>query len=326
MLLSIRRTGLALLASLAFSSYSSGQVLFEMGLDEFADVGFTFASFGDGGFVAEDDFFALDVSAFGGAGVNTSFEEMFPNFTNEEAFLEVEVRVGANNTAVDFAIVLADEDGFAANDGRIVEDYQYLVQLEGLPTDEFTVVEIDLDDFVFNATTFESEPDDDGLVNFGLFQVQIQSRFDSDLRTDVDIRRVSLVLGQAAVLGDFDDDGMVDLADLDFYNGNIGQPATFNPELDLDESGTIDGEDLRLHVETLVQTSNGVVGTALGDINLDGQVNVLGDAFILVANLGASATSWSMGDLNGDQTVNVLGDAFVLVANLGANNTPPAEE
>ena len=120
--------------------------------------------------------------------------------------------------------------------------------------------------------------------------------------------------------GDFSGDGVVDLTDIDFYNGNIGQRATFNPALDLDGNGTIEFADLEQHVETLVQTSNGVVGTAVGDIDLDGQVSVLGDAFTLVGSLGNSATSWGDGDLNADQTVSVLGDAFLLVGNLGASN------
>ena len=61
-----------------------------------------------------------------------------------------------------------------------------------------------------------------------------------------------------------------------------------------------------------------------GDANLDGVVNVLDDAFILVANLGTtSGASWTDGDFNGDGQVNVLGDAFVLVANLGRDVVPP---
>jgi hypothetical protein len=60
-----------------------------------------------------------------------------------------------------------------------------------------------------------------------------------------------------------------------------------------------------------------------GDVNLDQTVDVLGDAFVVVGNLGATATgsvvetTWRMGDLNGDNAIDVLGDAFVLVANLG---------
>lgn len=55
-----------------------------------------------------------------------------------------------------------------------------------------------------------------------------------------------------------------------------------------------------------------------GDVNLDGTVNVLGDAFSLVSNLGNSTGAvWAEGDLNGDGQVNVLGDAFRLVSSLG---------
>ena len=61
-----------------------------------------------------------------------------------------------------------------------------------------------------------------------------------------------------------------------------------------------------------------------GDANLDGVVNVLGDAFILVGNLGTtSGAVFADGDFNGDGVVNVLGDAFILVGNLGQSVVPP---
>ena len=60
-----------------------------------------------------------------------------------------------------------------------------------------------------------------------------------------------------------------------------------------------------------------------GDANLDGQVDVLGDAFALVGNLGTtSGATWQQGDFNGDGMVDVLNDAFALVANLGQNLIP----
>lgn len=62
-----------------------------------------------------------------------------------------------------------------------------------------------------------------------------------------------------------------------------------------------------------------------GDANLDGQVNVLGDAFTLVGNLGTSGgATWAQGDFNADGNVNVLGDAFALVGKLGQSVIPPA--
>ncbi len=124
--------------------------------------------------------------------------------------------------------------------------------------------------------------------------------------------------GGGGVTGDFDGDNDVDCDDIDMFAGNIGSTsATF----DLDGSGTVDLLDVELHIETLVVTSNGVTGTLLGDLNCDGQVNVLGDAFALVGNLGSSAAVvYTDGDINLDGQVNVLGDAFLLVGNLGMSN------
>lgn len=125
----------------------------------------------------------------------------------------------------------------------------------------------------------------------------------------------------APALGDFDGDGDVDLADLDRYIGNLNMAAVGNLAiLDLNSDGVVDSVDFEQHYEQLVETSNGVRGTFAGDINLDGTVDVLGDAFILVGSLGSSVTSWGDGDLNGDEVVDVLGDAFLLVGNLGNSN------
>ena len=62
-----------------------------------------------------------------------------------------------------------------------------------------------------------------------------------------------------------------------------------------------------------------------GDANLDGQVDVLSDAFALIGNLGLSGgASWAQGDFNDDGDVDVLGDAFILIGQLGQSVIPPA--
>ena len=61
-----------------------------------------------------------------------------------------------------------------------------------------------------------------------------------------------------------------------------------------------------------------------GDANLDGRVNVLGDAFILIGNLGTTTNlAFADGNFNGDGQVDVLGDAFILINNLGTDVRPP---
>jgi hypothetical protein len=62
-----------------------------------------------------------------------------------------------------------------------------------------------------------------------------------------------------------------------------------------------------------------------GDANLDGKVDVLGDGFLLVENLGTSGgVTWAQGDFNGDDRADVLSDGFVLVGHLGQSVVPPS--
>lgn len=138
---------------------------------------------------------------------------------------------------------------------------------------------------------------------------------------DLALDDASLTAPGSALVGDFNGDGVVDCGDVDEYIGNLSSAATGAlADLDLVVDGTIDSADVAFLIENLVMTTNGEVGTFLGDLNCDGTVNVLGDAFILVASLGNSAISYGQGDINLDGTVNVLGDAFALVSNLGMSN------
>ena len=127
--------------------------------------------------------------------------------------------------------------------------------------------------------------------------------------------------------GDFDGNGVVDCDDLDGYIGNIGASVAGMTEglanLDFDGDEMITQADTNSTIMNLVVTSNGITGTFPGDLNCDGTVNVLGDAFALVGNLGGPATSYSEGDANFSGNVDVLGDAFILVGNLGNTNDPP---
>ena len=130
----------------------------------------------------------------------------------------------------------------------------------------------------------------------------------------------------ADVLGDFDGNGVVDCADLDGYIGNIGTSVAgvtgglANLDFDLDD--TITEEDAEMVIGTLVVTSNGFTGTLLGDLDCNGTVDVLNDAFALVNNLGSIVTSYADGDVNFSGNVDVLNDAFILVGNLGMSNEP----
>ncbi len=129
-----------------------------------------------------------------------------------------------------------------------------------------------------------------------------------------DVQSVSLLDGETIeitvpLIGDYDQSGRIDAPDVDLMFAAYG-PASNAPEYDLDGSGVVDFADVEFLVTELGQTM-------LGDLNFDGSVDVLGDAFALVANLGSFDVGYADGDINGDGTVTVLGDAFLLIANLG---------
>ena len=123
---------------------------------------------------------------------------------------------------------------------------------------------------------------------------------------------------EPVVVGDFDFDGDVDVDDINFYTLNLGQPAAFNPAMDLNNDGFITLVDHNLHVTTLVD-ANGLSGTLVGDVNFDGLVDVLNDAFVMVSNLGSSGVGYAEGDLDANGLVDVLGDAFRLISSLGSS-------
>ena len=133
-------------------------------------------------------------------------------------------------------------------------------------------------------------------------------------------------VSSASVLGDFDENNIVNCDDLDGYIGNIDTSVAGITgglaNLDFDEDETLSLEDAEEVIRTLVVASNGITGTFPEDFNCDGTVDVLIDAFALVGNLNGPTSVYSDSDANFDGDVDVLNDAFILVGNRGSTNEP----
>lgn len=136
----------------------------------------------------------------------------------------------------------------------------------------------------------------------------------------------------------FDSDVLVTSGDLSLFNDSIGGVAvnlsgigfTFNASTNTAfwDFSTLNPLDAGFYSYQIDAGSNIFAAEHYvaipGDANLDGVVNVLSDAFPLVASLGSTTNlAWANGNFNGDGIVNVLGDAFGLVANLGRDVRPP---
>jgi len=120
--------------------------------------------------------------------------------------------------------------------------------------------------------------------------------------------------------GDFDDDGDVDVDDINALCANMTGDGIMLPpgfeQYDLDNDGDADSADMDILIHDLVETTVGI-GTEYGDFNLDGKVDTV-DLTILGTYFGVG-TSWAQGNANCDTTVDtvdltILGTYFGFVA------------
>ena len=289
-----------------------------------------------------------------GTAVYTDTETHELNATNpgtEAVADEIEFRIvgtGADNDTgnTHFRAVLV-EASFVSDPNSVAFDPTGFLELGGNYTQlDFTTLKIDLGGSV--AGEFDQLQVAGNAVLNGTLDVSMLDGFTATAGQTFDIITANSVTGTfdnviapegmdvqvtyssnavslqvtAGLTGDFDADGDVDVEDIDFYAGNMNSPVTGDlAQLDFNGDGQITRQDLVLHIENFVQTSNGQTGALLGDLNLDGSVDILSDAFTVIGNLNQAVSSYADGDMDMNGTVNVLGDAFVLIGNLGGNNS-----
>lgn len=108
---------------------------------------------------------------------------------------------------------------------------------------------------------------------------------------------LSITLGSSSIAGDLNADQMVDADDIDLLFAAI-QTASTDPLFDLNGNGSVESGDVTFLVET-------ILGTRLGDVELDGDVdtNDLTTSIINFTGAAGSGKGWAQGDTNGDGDV-----------------------
>ncbi len=203
----------ALCASLALAGTSAAQITLYDGDDFFGSDpgGFTFDDF-TGQTTDTGSSLIVDLATevapgnglFGGLGRDLAVDA---DFEAEGSFARIEYRLLPTNTASAFTFTLGDRDG----DGSVSEDYQYFVDTSfAAPLGDGSgfseqFIPLGAANVAFNQSSFGFGADDDGVINYGLRQWQIQSVFGSTDRLSAEFRLVEIIPvpepGTAALAG-----------------------------------------------------------------------------------------------------------------------------
>jgi hypothetical protein len=119
--------------------------------------------------------------------------------------------------------------------------------------------------------------------------------------------------------GDYDGDYDIDAVDIDILADAIEAGST-DLTYDVNGDSLIDEADMIQHVATLVERTDGGVGTYRGDFNLDGYVDGT-DLAILKAGFGLTGLGYAAGNCNADDFVNGT-DLAIFKATFGFSGTP----
>ena len=139
---------------------------------------------------------------------------------------------------------------------------------------------------ILAISEFENQPGDD-MVRYAVF---------GNLTFSADLSHYRDQIIQHYIRGDFDDDGILSIADLDLLT-NAFQAGDNDPRLDLNRDRSVDHLDRVIWVEE-------IRNTFFGDANLDGQFGTSDLVQVFEAGQYEDATpgnsTWATGDWNGD--------------------------
>lgn len=258
--------------------------------------GFQFADF--------NDFFAVDTTAgvinidiqndldgvdglFGGMG-----SDLVADFDANTTQLEVALTVGPNNAANAFRVTLQDNDGPGTGDEHVYE-FDISTVTPGVPT---TLTIPMSNGPLFTQGAF-GQTAGDGLQNYGLRQLQIQSVFDSPDRLNILVDSVKLV--------DPDDPLLIEFTSAN-YNA---QPQNFAFGT-FQDAGVLDTSGPTMIINADPTTPNGPDGGfGFTGLNVDFEAT---DYQIeieakLLANNAATAFNLLLGDNDGDDSAPMMG-------------------
>ncbi|MFC1759739.1 hypothetical protein ACFL2H_13395, partial [Planctomycetota bacterium] len=243
-------------------------------------------------------------------GMGTAWTERELDGDAEDYEIVVKAKLGENNEATAFNVVLFDNDGLveiASWDPRELEqeaeEFQFQFSTEELTEDGFVEIRQSLTDPgpTYRQKIGASLFDGDGEVNLGLYGIQIQTVYNSVDRLNLEVESIRVVDTRFVVNSDpcdVNEDGTCDVADIDALTTAIVSLDT-DAKFDLNNDGSVNNADL-------VAMVVGELNTYIGDANLDGEFSSSDFVFVFGASKyeTGQVASWAEGDWNGDQKFN----------------------
>ncbi len=294
--------GAGVLACTASLSSAANLAVFDV--DLFDASGYTYTDFSPAGVVdTSSGYISIDLQTdsdgnnglFGGLGADVTAWPV--DFDPSNAQLEVTLRVDATNVASEFRVVLTDLDGTLN-----AEDYQFNFNIASVTPGSFVTLTQNLTSPgpVYSQTTFGYGPGD-GIQNYGLKTVQVQSVFAGTDPLVIDIDTIKIV---------DPDDPTIARLDAATYDGAFSS-FTFGS---MSSAGAVVTTSGNIVVDAELQAGGDFPGTSFGGLGVE-YANVDFEAteaeLVVNAKLLANNDASTFNVLLSDEDPDGAGDDFI---------------
>ena len=138
--------------------------------------------------------------------------------------------------------MVSDSDGLEAEDEFSAEDWIYVFSTQDFLEGEFTEVRLPLNDPDERQDAFVSDFPGDEEINFGMWQMHVQSLFGSEERLHLEIESIRIAEAQPGAVGDFNNNGSLDAEDIEILSAAV-RDMSQDAQFDLNADGTVDEAD-----------------------------------------------------------------------------------
>lgn len=256
--------------------------------------------------------------------------------------IELTAKLLPNNAATQIVVEMLDLDGHSPNNATTdalaekidgaANQIQLIFNTADFNSTGMTTVSLPISSVLDNTNgsfigtqVWNVDNPGDGLIDeISVYQMAINSLWQSAERLNIEIESVKIVSDSASVACDFDADGDCDPTDIDLLYGNWG---AVGGAFDVDASGMVDAGDIGawlIQASSATNPFNSAGKTFLiGDVDFDGDIDSSDLGILLNRFNDDTGLLYQSGNLNDDAFVN-SSDLGLLLNGFGATSAAAA--